>query len=271
MVLQEHQDERREGSIFSSVSADSLSADGRTQWRIIRKELESKGLTLAIIDKNRELIVNCLATALNSDRIQDQCDLSTAESTDKDKPFPSVVSTSNDLATGLLAVSVFEATAESQRPVAKKSAISNEEARPNSSKTESRGFKQRDSALEAHSMDRSHNKVALTKPRTVKLANTMKLSESQPRLSFLSALRGQWFRHIPDSTGCQRSEMIDKQIALASVEQSRVLKVLLLGLSCQNSQAILFRRSCPAFQCSHLFVDRVWWQAVSLDIHANGL
>ncbi|MCJ1386116.1 hypothetical protein MMC17_009241 [Xylographa soralifera] len=228
-VLQEYRDEKREGSMFSSISADSLSANERTQWRIIRKELEGRGLTLAVIDKNRELIVNCLANALGSELIQDHSALSTAKSTEKDKRCLSVISIGNDFAANLFTDSIFEATAESQRPVAKKSAISNQEAQVTSSKTESEGFKQCDLALQAHTTDHLYDKAAMTKPRIVKLQKTSQTSESQSRLSFLSALRGQWFRPIPDFTGSRRSEIIDKQLALESVERSHILKVLLLG------------------------------------------
>ena len=71
-IVQQYQDGKREGSVFSSLSADSLTSDERTQWRTIRKELESSGLTLAVLDKNRELILECLTNALGIARIQNQ-------------------------------------------------------------------------------------------------------------------------------------------------------------------------------------------------------
>ena len=72
-IVQQYQDGKREGSIFSSLSSvDSLISVERTQWRTIRKELEDSGLTLAILDSNRELILECLTAALGITKTQDR-------------------------------------------------------------------------------------------------------------------------------------------------------------------------------------------------------
>ena len=70
-VVQEYQDRKREGSIFSSFSADSLTSEERIRWRTIRKELERSGLTLAVLDNNRELIIQCVTAAIGSNEHQD--------------------------------------------------------------------------------------------------------------------------------------------------------------------------------------------------------
>ena len=69
-VIKQLQEKKHEGSILSGLSADSLTSDERTQWRIIRKEFENSGLTLSVLESNRELILECLTAALGSAVIQ---------------------------------------------------------------------------------------------------------------------------------------------------------------------------------------------------------
>ena len=68
-VIQDSRDGKRDSSIFSSLSADSLTSEERKKWRIIRKELQDSGLTLAALDENRELITRFIAVALGPTEI----------------------------------------------------------------------------------------------------------------------------------------------------------------------------------------------------------
>ena len=65
-MIRQLRDRKREGSILSGLSADSLTSDEQTQWRLIRKDFEGSGLTLSVLDNNRELIIECLTAALGS-------------------------------------------------------------------------------------------------------------------------------------------------------------------------------------------------------------
>ena len=98
-IVQQFQDGKREGSIFSSLSVDSLTSDERAQWRTIRKELERSGLTLAVLDENRELILECLVTTLNLVETADRNTSQVIEGKGKERlvdsgPMPGRVSTS---------------------------------------------------------------------------------------------------------------------------------------------------------------------------------
>ncbi|MCJ1263552.1 hypothetical protein MMC22_003422 [Lobaria immixta] len=64
MFLREFRDGKREGSIISTQTVDSLSMDERQAWRAIRKELEEIGISIAAFDANKDFIVNWLKTAI---------------------------------------------------------------------------------------------------------------------------------------------------------------------------------------------------------------
>ncbi|MCJ1272192.1 hypothetical protein MMC22_012100 [Lobaria immixta] len=64
MFLQEFRDGKREGSIISTQTVDSLSMDERQAWRAIRKELEDIGVSIAAFEANKDFIVNWLKTAI---------------------------------------------------------------------------------------------------------------------------------------------------------------------------------------------------------------
>ena len=64
MFLREFRDGKREGSIISTQTVDSLSMDERQAWRAIRKELEDIGVSIAAFDANKDFIVNWLKTAI---------------------------------------------------------------------------------------------------------------------------------------------------------------------------------------------------------------
>lgn len=62
--MQEFRDGKREGSIDSAQTADSLPADEKQSWRIIRKELEEIGICAAAFDANKDFIMNWFKTAI---------------------------------------------------------------------------------------------------------------------------------------------------------------------------------------------------------------
>lgn len=55
----DYQDDEK-GSVYSSLTVDSLSPDERQMWRTIRKELEEIGISVAAFDANREFILKWL-------------------------------------------------------------------------------------------------------------------------------------------------------------------------------------------------------------------
>ena len=64
--MQELRDGKREGSVVSTQTLDSLSTDERETWRAIRKELEDVGISVAAFDANKDFIVNWFKTAINT-------------------------------------------------------------------------------------------------------------------------------------------------------------------------------------------------------------
>jgi hypothetical protein len=56
--LQEFQDGKHEGSVATTQTVESLSMDKEQTWRIIRKELEDIGITVAAFDANRDYIID---------------------------------------------------------------------------------------------------------------------------------------------------------------------------------------------------------------------
>lgn len=66
MFLQEFRDGQHEGSIVSTQTVDSLSADDKQAWRTIRKELEDIGMSIDVFDANKEFIVNWFKAAIST-------------------------------------------------------------------------------------------------------------------------------------------------------------------------------------------------------------
>jgi hypothetical protein len=63
--INEVQTGKREGSVVTNHTTDSLSADEKEAWRQLRKELESVGITPALFNQHRELIIERLLKAIN--------------------------------------------------------------------------------------------------------------------------------------------------------------------------------------------------------------
>ncbi|KAI4257966.1 MAG: hypothetical protein L6R42_005361 [Xanthoria sp. 1 TBL-2021] len=70
--LREVQLGRREGSIMSVQTVDSLSKEDRAAWRAIRKELESIGITAEAYEANHDFIRDWLTRALDAGALDEQ-------------------------------------------------------------------------------------------------------------------------------------------------------------------------------------------------------
>ncbi|ERF73756.1 hypothetical protein EPUS_01010 [Endocarpon pusillum Z07020] len=64
MVIEEVRAGKREGSVISTQTIDSLSTDEREAWRQLRKELENVGITPALFSQHSLFIVTTLQRAL---------------------------------------------------------------------------------------------------------------------------------------------------------------------------------------------------------------
>lgn len=70
--IEEFRQGRREGSIVSLQTVDSLSADDRAVWRTIRKELEEIGISVAAFDANRNFILDWFVHAVETGAFEEQ-------------------------------------------------------------------------------------------------------------------------------------------------------------------------------------------------------
>lgn len=63
-MRREFREGHMEGSVMSALTVDSLTDDARSQWRIIRKELENHGISLTMFDANKEFIYHWIERAI---------------------------------------------------------------------------------------------------------------------------------------------------------------------------------------------------------------
>ena len=70
--MEEYQQGRRESSVISVQTVDSLSPDDRIAWRTIRKELEEVGVTVAAFEANRDFIFRWLTHAIKTGAFEEQ-------------------------------------------------------------------------------------------------------------------------------------------------------------------------------------------------------
>jgi hypothetical protein len=70
--LREFQEGRREGSVVTTQTADSLSSHSKETWRAIRKELEEIGITVAAFDLNRDFIIEWFKRAIATGAFEEQ-------------------------------------------------------------------------------------------------------------------------------------------------------------------------------------------------------
>lgn len=70
--VKEYRQGRREASVISFQSVDSLSAGDKALWRMIRKELEEIGISVAAFDANRKFIFDWLIRAAENGAFEEQ-------------------------------------------------------------------------------------------------------------------------------------------------------------------------------------------------------
>lgn len=59
-IMRDFQDGRREGSVITSKTVESMSVEDKETWREIKNELEEAGITLAALNLNKDFIINWL-------------------------------------------------------------------------------------------------------------------------------------------------------------------------------------------------------------------
>lgn len=86
--IEEFRQGRRETSVVSLQTVDSLSADDRAVWRTIRKELEDMGISVAAFDANRNFIydwfVRAVETGAFEERIENGVDEESSHSEEEE-------------------------------------------------------------------------------------------------------------------------------------------------------------------------------------------
>ena len=70
--MREYKEGRREGSVISTQTAESLSADEKQAWCTIQKELEEIGITVAAFDANKDFIINWFTEAIATGAFEEQ-------------------------------------------------------------------------------------------------------------------------------------------------------------------------------------------------------
>ncbi|KAE8447621.1 hypothetical protein EG329_010592 [Mollisiaceae sp. DMI_Dod_QoI] len=70
--IQEFRDGKREGSIISVASIESLTLDDKQMWRAIRKELENIGISVAAFDANKGFILQWFQEAVETGAFEEQ-------------------------------------------------------------------------------------------------------------------------------------------------------------------------------------------------------
>lgn len=70
--IEEYRQGRREASVVSLQTVDSLSTDDKAVWRTIRKELEEIGISVAAFDTNRKFIYDWFIRAVETGAFEEQ-------------------------------------------------------------------------------------------------------------------------------------------------------------------------------------------------------
>lgn len=78
--MDEVRDGKREGSILSTDTVQSLSLDQREAWRLVRKELEDVGITPQLFEQNRDMITKTLQDAFEAGALQESAGVSDVDS-----------------------------------------------------------------------------------------------------------------------------------------------------------------------------------------------
>ncbi|KAG8526459.1 uncharacterized protein KY384_000052 [Bacidia gigantensis] len=78
-LLDEFRNGKREGSIVSNHTVDSLTADDQAVWREIRKNLEDIGVSVAAFNANRDFILNWFVSKVESGEFEERDDENTSD------------------------------------------------------------------------------------------------------------------------------------------------------------------------------------------------
>jgi hypothetical protein len=70
--LREFREGKREGSVISNQTTDSLRVDEEQIWHTIRKELEDIGITIAAFDANKDFIFDWFTKAVESGAFEEE-------------------------------------------------------------------------------------------------------------------------------------------------------------------------------------------------------
>jgi hypothetical protein len=70
--LEEFRHGKRQGSVISHQTIESLSVDAKQVWRTIRKELEEIGITVAAFDANKDFIFAWFTDAVARGAFEEQ-------------------------------------------------------------------------------------------------------------------------------------------------------------------------------------------------------
>ena len=82
--IQEFRQGKKETSIISLQTVDSISADDKVVWRTIRKELEEIGITVAAFEANRTFIFDWFARAVKTGAFDEENEHAISDESDSD-------------------------------------------------------------------------------------------------------------------------------------------------------------------------------------------
>jgi ankyrin repeat protein len=71
-LIKEFREGRREGSIISTQTVDSICEDDKSTWRAIRKELEDMGITVSAFEANKGFIFDWFVKAIGNGDFEEQ-------------------------------------------------------------------------------------------------------------------------------------------------------------------------------------------------------
>lgn len=86
---------KRQGSVISTQSLESLSTDEKSLWRELRHEMEDVGISTAVIMDRKEFIIEWFKTAIAQGGLDEIGDLSDDENLELDKPSSSIGASNN--------------------------------------------------------------------------------------------------------------------------------------------------------------------------------
>lgn len=79
---------KRQGSVISTQSLESLSTDEKSLWRELRHEMEDVGISTAVIMDRKEFIIEWFKTAIAEGGLDEVCELSDGENVESERPSP---------------------------------------------------------------------------------------------------------------------------------------------------------------------------------------